>query len=215
LQDKLTNLELQETELALRMTAEHPTLRSVREEISQVRQKLGQMESSKAYGTSASREGGLFSKLQEELLHNEAEQRALRSRADAEVAKLAEVQKRLAALDRIDVEFSHLQQQLQMDQQNYKLYLTKFEESRISKAMDAEKIASIRVIEPAQTPRSSLNTKLNMKLLLGLLFGLVGGIALALFLEFLGGRLDTTEDVERYLDLPVLASIPQLRLRLK
>jgi capsular polysaccharide biosynthesis protein len=54
---------------------------------------------------------------------------------------------------------------------------------------------------------------LNTKLLLGLLFGSVGGIALALFLEFLGGRLDTTEDVERYLDLPVLASIPELRLR--
>jgi uncharacterized protein involved in exopolysaccharide biosynthesis len=215
LQDKLTNLELQENELALRMTAEHPTLRSVREEIKVVREKLEQMEGSKAYGTSVSRDGSLFAKLQEELLHNEAEQRALRSRADAEIAKLADVQKRLATLDRVDVEFNHLNQQLQLDQQNYKLYVTKFEESRISDAMDAEKIASIRVIEAAQAPRSPLNTKLNIKLLLGLLFGLVGGIALALFLEFLGGRLDTTEDVERYLELPVLASIPELRLRLK
>jgi polysaccharide biosynthesis protein PslE len=213
LQDKLTSLELQENELGLRVTAEHPTLRSLRQEIQLVREKIAKMEGSKAYGTSASRDGGLFGKLQEELLHHESEQRALGARADSEIVRLAEVQKRVAALDRIDIEFNHLQQQLQMDQQNYKLYLTKFEESRISNAMDVEKIASIRVIEPAQPPRSPLNSKLSIKILLGLLFGLVGGIALALVLEFLGGRLDTIEDIERYLDLPVLASIPELKLK--
>ncbi|MES2352831.1 MAG: GNVR domain-containing protein [Pseudomonadota bacterium] len=209
-QQKLINLELQESELSQRVTPAHPTLRSLRHEIAAVRKQLGSIEGSKPYGTVATSQGGLFGELQQEMLHNEAEQKALAARAQSEESMLEENQRRLKVLEEISVEFNHLQQQAQLDDQNYRLFMTKMEESRISSAMDAKNIASVRVIEPAEPPPAPANAKKLLKIAMGLIFGGVGGVALAFLLHFVHGRLDTIEDVERSLELPVLASIPQL-----
>ena len=208
--DKLANLELQEGELALRLKAENPMLRAVREEIRLVRQKIAEQGAGKSYGNTSARDGSLFAQLQQELLRNEAEQKALRAREEGQSAKLGEAEARLAMLDQVAVEFSHLQQAQQAEEQNNKLYQTKFEESRISTAMDAEKIASVRVVEPPRIPRVPIDSKTWLKILAGILFGLLGGIALAFVAHAMSGRLETAEEVQRYLALPVLASVPQL-----
>src|SRR5258706_5133207 len=99
-----------------------------------------------------------------------------------------------------------------MDEQNNRFYLAKFEESRISSAMDAEKIASVRVIEPAEPPRRPVSSKARLRLVLGLIFGGIGGVAMAFLMHLTSGRLSTDDEVERYLELPVLASIPELNV---
>jgi capsular polysaccharide biosynthesis protein len=45
----------------------------------------------------------------------------------------------------------------------------------------------------------------------GALLGLILGLILAFLLEYLDDTIKTSEDVERYTDLPILASIPQLQ----
>jgi len=213
LRDKLTALEVQENELALRQTAENPMLRGLREEIGLLREKLSQEEGSKLFGTVSSGGSNLYGQLQQELLRNKTEEQALRARQEAQTAKLAELQRRLDTLDRIGIEFNHLQQQVQMDEQNNRFYIAKFEESRISSAMDAEKIASVRVIEQAEPPRRPVSSKAKLRLVLGLIFGGVGGVAMAFLLHLTSGRLATDDEVERYLELPVLASIPELNVK--
>lgn len=213
LRDKLTALELQENELALRQTAKNPMLRGLREEIRLVREKLSQEEATKQFGTVSSGGSNLYGQLQQELLRNETDENALRARQEAQTPKLADLQIRLDALDRSGLEFNHLQQQVQVNEQNYRFYLTKFEESRISSAMDAEKIASVRVIESAEPPRRPLGTKARLTWVLGLIFGGLGGIAAAFFLQLTSGRLETEDDVERYLEMTVLASIPELAVK--
>ena len=162
-------------------------------------------------GGSAS--GSLFAQLQQELLRNEAESKALRAREEVHASKLKEFQDRLTTLEQVSVEFDHLQQARQADEQNNRLYQTKFEELRISNAMDAEKIASVRVIEPARIPLAPIDSKRTLKLLAGVLFGLLGGIALAFVSHLMSSKLETVEDVQRHLNLPVLASIPRLRMK--
>jgi uncharacterized protein involved in exopolysaccharide biosynthesis len=213
IQEKLATLEIQEGELALRLAAENPTLRRVREEIALLREKLVALEATGKYGTASSSDGSLHSRLQEELLRSEAEQKALRARGDSQAVQLGERQQRLERLKRISMDFDHLQQQVQLEEQSYRPYLTKLEDLRISTAMDAERIASVRVIEPAQSPMSPLNSKVSLKILLGLFFGCFGGLGLALLLHFISGRFETIGDIENYLELPVLASIPELDLR--
>jgi polysaccharide biosynthesis protein PslE len=209
LRDKLTNLELQENELALRFKAENPTLRNLREEIRLVREKVAQQENSKSYGNTATATGSLYAQLQQDLLRNETEQKALRAREDAHSAKLAEFQNRLATLEKAASEFERLAQSRQLNDQNNRLYQTKFEEMRITNAMDVQKLANVRVVEPARIPTEPIDSKNALKIIAGLLFGLLGGIALALLTNLFSGKLETIEDIERHLNLPVLVSVPE------
>ena len=114
----------------------------------------------------------------------------------------------MQTLDRFELDFNHLQQQAQAAQQDYRLYTAKAEESRITTAMDNEKIASVRVIDAARTPIQPLHSTLKLKIALAALFGLFAGVAVAFALELLGDRLETADRVESGLGLPVLTSIP-------
>src|SRR5690606_17373146 len=166
LRESLTALEIQESSLALRMTAQHPTLLHVRKEIRALQEKLRALEPDRLYGTST--RDGLHADLEAALLRNEAEAKALRAREAALAQNLAEYQTRLEALDRIRPEFVRLQNQLEVDEQNYRLYLTKFEESRIARAMDAQKITSVRVIEQARPPKTPIDSRRNVKIVLAI-----------------------------------------------
>lgn len=207
--EKLAALELEEQELLVRMTPENPTLRAVQENIRMVRNKLAQMDASKPYGTSAP---DLHGQVQAEMLRDVALQKGLQSREQAEAAKVKELERRVDALRDANIQFGHLQQEFQLAEQNHRLYQSKLEELRISNAMDVEKIANIKVIEPAQVPVLPQPSKKRMIVGLGALAGLAGGIALAFALRFVTGCLDTAADVEQHLALPVLASIPLLSL---
>jgi uncharacterized protein involved in exopolysaccharide biosynthesis len=155
--------------------------------------------------------GGSHESLQEELLRNEAELAALRARSAAQTPRLAELRGSAEKLESIEAVFDRLQQRAQSEQRNYDLYLAKSERARISNAMDAEKIASVRVTDSARPPIQPVPSKLKLKLLLALLFGTMGALVLAFGIEILGNRLDTAERVERTLGVPVLASIPRFR----
>ena len=106
------------------------------------------------------------------------------------------------------MELNQLEQNIEVDRGNYRLYLSKVEESRISEAMDSEKIASVSLMGPARPPRKPVSPKVLLNLLIGIFLGIFGSLTLALFREYLDDRIEKIEDVEKELQLPVLASIP-------
>ena len=91
----------------------------------------------------------------------------------------------------------------------YTLYRKRKDEAQIQEAMTDQAMVNVAVVQHATPPIQPLNG-----LLLPLLLGLVGGLAiasgLAVALEYVNRRLPFEEEVERYLELPVLAVIPDL-----
>jgi capsular polysaccharide biosynthesis protein len=77
--------------------------------------------------------------------------------------------------------------------------------------MDSEKITSVSLIEPAQLPLKPVSPKPMLNLVLAIFIGVFGGLGFAFFFHYLGDSLEMVEDVEEYLQLPVLASIPELK----
>jgi len=70
-------------------------------------------------------------------------------------------------------------------------------------------IVNVTVVERATAPLEPENGLL-MPLLIGLMSGLLVGAGMAIAVEYLNRRLRFEEEVERYLELPVLAVIPEL-----
>jgi uncharacterized protein involved in exopolysaccharide biosynthesis len=211
LEAKLVELELKEKELSAKYTERSRLVLNVKDEIRMVREKLDKQEK-KHYGRKLTGLNPNYQHLQATLYENEAELSALKAKAETQEAQLAEYQQKLEKLNKIEVHLNQLQQQVDVDRQSYRLYLSKFEESRISDAMDTEKIASVSLIQPASPPREPVSPKKLLNFLLSIFLGAFGGLGLAFFVEYLDVKLEKVEDIEEVFQLPVLASIPEMTI---
>jgi uncharacterized protein involved in exopolysaccharide biosynthesis len=137
LEARLVELELKEKELSAKYTKQSRLILNVKDEIRVVREKLDKQEK-KHYGRKRTGLNPNYQHLQATLYENEAELNALKAKAETQEAQLAEYQQKLEKLNKIEVQLNQLQQQVDVDRQSYRLYLSKFEESRISDAMDTD-----------------------------------------------------------------------------
>ena len=211
LEARLVELELEEKELRTKYTDQSRLVQNVREEIRILQEKLA-AHKQKSYGRKRSGMNPTYQNLQQELYHNEAELTAIAARSQTQKKQLNEYMQKIAELNQIEVQINHLKNQVEVNRQNYKLYLAKFEESRISDAMDAHKITNVSLIEAASPPIKPVSPRVIVNLLIGIFLGAIGGLGLAFTREFLDDSFRRPEDVEEYLNLPVLASIPKLKL---
>jgi capsular exopolysaccharide synthesis family protein len=69
---------------------------------------------------------------------------------------------------------------------------------------------NIRIAQASPMPRSPVAPKRMQNILLSALLALIGGVGLVLFLDYLNNKLESVEDIDRYLRLPALGVIPAL-----
>lgn len=90
------------------------------------------------------------------------------------------------------------------------LYTDFLQKTNQAKAQVAEQNNNIKVIQPAKTPTRPDGPKRLMIILAGFVLSLGSGVGLAYFIEYLNDTIVTLEDVERYVQLPVLGLIPSI-----
>ncbi len=109
-----------------------------------------------------------------------------------------------------EYKLSEIERDIEDIQEMYSLFRKQREEARISLAK-AENIIKIRIIEPPFVPKNPVKPKRKLNILLSILVS----IGLIILITFIGGYFDhslnTAEDVEYYLHLPLLASIREIK----
>jgi len=210
LEERLVALEIKERELLTKYTENNHLVQDVRKQLKIVRDKLAEQET-KRYDSSSYGPNSTYQRLKEDLFRNEAELEAINVKITSQSTHLAEYAERLDNLSAVENTIKELQNELEVDKDNYQLYLTKHEESRISSEMDSKNIANVSIIKPAQRPLNPMGNKAVLCLAIGFLVAVFGSVGLAIFLEFLNEDLERPEDIEELLGAPVLASVPKER----
>lgn len=72
------------------------------------------------------------------------------------------------------------------------------------------KANNVRIIDAAEPPISPARPKKAQNILMAIIVGLIGGAALAFLVEYLDSTVKTSDDVERYVKLPLLGYIPTM-----
>lgn len=121
--------------------------------------------------------------------------------------KLAQVDKEIQSLDLNEIKNQELKREVSNNDKNYRTYVDKLEDARISDDMNRQKMVNVSVIQAATIPAKPIKPKKALNILLGIILGAVSGLGYAFFSEYTSQGLSTPESVEKRLGLPVLTTI--------
>jgi capsular exopolysaccharide synthesis family protein len=140
---------------------------------------------------------------------------ALAAQVRRQAARVAHLREAVDALDlqrqklpALARQYSRLVLHKEANEKMYTLLLQKQKETEISRV---SQLGNAEVVERAVVQPVPVWPRPRQNLAFALAFGLMLGVAAAFLFEFLDDSLATPEDVERYLHLPTLGSIPMIR----
>ncbi|MFX0200756.1 MAG: GumC family protein [Candidatus Hodarchaeota archaeon] len=183
-------------------------LQGLKEEINRVKQMIAD-EEKKERAVVVSGGNPIHQSLQDELLRAKVRLEGLKAKEKSQKLQTAAYPNELKTLDGLEKQMRELERQVAINEANYKLYLTKFEEAKILESMDRQKITSVSVIEPAMPTLRPIKPKKRKIVMIGGVLGLFAAIGMAFFTESINPVFRTREDVAQFLNLPVLATLPK------
>jgi uncharacterized protein involved in exopolysaccharide biosynthesis len=206
MQAKLVEVERQREELLQRYTPQSRFVRDAEQQIASLRAAMGAKEQNVVgqtiYAQNQVKEGVFRALL--------AKQTALEAAIAKRKTLLEEkksYEKRLDVLKDASFDLTRLRGDNDLAKDTYFMYEKKSEEARVSQAMDEENIVNASVVQVPTPPVIPLPRNLLIWGPVSAMAGAILGVAIALALDFFNLALDDEREVERFLQVPVLATV--------
>jgi len=208
-ESRLLALQLQEKELLSKYKEDNRLVANIREQIQLVKQFLDNQNSRDAAGRLISTDP-VYQDMQKQALQSKAEWSSLKVRKTALEQELAEANNQMEKLGSHENKYRELQRDVTNNEEKYRSYRQRLEESRIYDELERQKMTSVSVIEPASVPLIPSNPPKPIILFVGitLLIGIGGAFGFGFLLESQKSGVTTPAEAERRLGLPVLVAVP-------
>lgn len=203
---QLLNLQLREQQLLLKYTETSELVVNARREIAIVREFIEKQERD-LQGKVRTGQNLVYQDLERESIRVQADLSSQEAKAASLRGQIAQLDRDVQNLDLKENELENLKRELSANEKNYRTYLEKVEEARISEDLNRQKMANLSVVQVAAVPAKPVRPKKELNILLSIVLGAVAGLGYAFFSEYTSQGLSTPESAERRLGLPVLTSV--------
>jgi capsular exopolysaccharide synthesis family protein len=185
---RLAELKREHAQLAATFTSDYPRVKQVQSQVDEIEEVLARERSRAA-----------------EHIRNEYQAAVKREALLAQA--FAAQQKQANQIAEKTVQYSILKREVETNKQLYEGLLQRMKEAGVSAGLKA---SNIRVVDPAEPPRRPARPRVLLNLALGVLLGLALGVGGAYLQNHLDNTLKTPEDVEHFLRMPALATVPSV-----
>lgn len=117
-------------------------------------------------------------------------------------------QKELKLLPEEEMRLTQLSRQLRANEEIHQMLLRRHKEAELAEAVAP---SNVSIIDPAFPPSAPITGDKKRKAMMGMFAGLALGVFAAFMWEMADKSIRTREDVNRYLKMPILGSIPKVR----
>lgn len=211
LQEHLTTLELERNELLQRYTEKDRRVQEKEAEIRALQVKLASPEREKIVVGERLGPNPVRQDMLQEWSNQTIKLGQIYPKRDTLARQLVELNNELEELNAKSYKYDAMRESLNNLKERYALYSKKAEEARIANAMDQEELVNVKVTDRAQIPLAPIPNNATILLILAAIVGAGAGVGGVLALEYVRPTFHSELDVERHLQLPVLALIPDLR----
>jgi len=104
-----------------------------------------------------------------------------------------------------ELKYSILERNVETNKRLYDTLLSRIKESNV---IGNSSVSNIRIAEKAIVSKDPIKPKKMLNLILSIIFGLMTGIGISFLWEYLDQSMHTEEDIQKYLNVPVLTVIP-------
>jgi uncharacterized protein involved in exopolysaccharide biosynthesis len=206
LKSSLVNLEAQRTDLITKYAPGDRMVHEVDSQIAQVRAAIDAQEKAPLREETTD-QNPTYEFLRQELVKAKADLASLRALAASSQRVDKSYQQALIDKDQKQLQQQALLRDVKAAEANYLLYQGKREEARISDAFDKNRILNVSIAQAATVPFLPTNP-VPLILVLGWIFACLVSSGVVFVQDRLDTSLRTPAQVERYLDVPVLGSLP-------
>lgn len=145
--------------------------------------------------------------MRKSVIEKEAELALFKRRLDSYQKAINSYKKKNPQILTQSLELLRLKRAKEVYENIYNILLEKGEEQRI---LHASSGAGVKIVDMARIPDKPISKNETRYYVLGLILGLGLGVGCAIFLEYNDTSLKSNEDIERYLNLPVIGNIPHI-----
>jgi len=199
-------LELQRTDLLNKSEPSYRPVQQVEAPIAQKRAAIAAQDKAPVHEEATDR-NPTYQWVDEELAKARADLATYQAQAVATTKIVRDYRGTALLLNQKEIEQQDLIRTAKADEANYLLYLNKREEARISDALDVRRIVNVTIAEPATVPALPVRSR-RLFVLLGILFATLVSVGAAFAAEFFDPSFRTADEVEAFLNIPVLAAMP-------
>ena len=152
--------------------------------------------------------------LQTQITDIDSEIKALQSQSEGIRSQISVLQARVDSTPVRALELSKISRGYEITLKKYQDLLAKSLESELAENMEKkQKGEQFQILDPANFPVKPIRPNRLMIVLMGLVAGLAGGIGLALFWDNLNPSFRRSEEINAYVNVPLLATLPALVTR--
>jgi len=186
LYSQLMNAEIELSHIAEVYKLKHPKVIQIKTKINDIRKKIHQ-------------------EIRKELDNLRAEKAVMQAKEIVLKKTMADFENEAIETNRNELKFTILKRNVEMNQKLYDALLGRLKEADVTAKIN---ISNIRITDKAVLPNAPVRPNKLMNIILSVIFGLMTGIGVSFLWECLDRTLRTEEDIQRYLNLPVLSVIP-------
>lgn len=207
LKSNLVELQLKRTQLLTKFEPSHRLVKEIDQQIEQVQSAIA-AENGLPLRDETTDKNTHYEWATAELQSAQVRLKSLQARQVATTTQIATYRGYARQLGEDAITQDDLLSSEKVAQDTYLLYVKKQEEARVDDALDQRGIVNVAIAQPPVVPVLPV-TSAWMILAIGILAAGACGTGAAFTADYLDSRFRTPDDVIAYLDIPVLASLPQ------
>ncbi|MDD3051543.1 MAG: polysaccharide biosynthesis tyrosine autokinase [Candidatus Cloacimonetes bacterium] len=211
MRNKIVELESRYTSLLTRReyTEDHPELLNLKKEIEEGKSRLNKTITNMIQVKEGSSDPLAYrGDLIQKIALARIEQNVATSKVEGLKKALIDYNRKITLLPDTELALARLQRNYSINEKLHSLLVEKYEDSKIA---EQAKMGNVRLVEEAIVPGKPVKPKKMMNLMVGLVLGLGVGIGTAFLLHSLDTKIRTMDDMENYVKLPVIGTIPRIK----
>ncbi len=204
---ELYKVQILEKEASSRYTALHPHVIALRRQVDETRKILASEES--LHTSSTRRLSVVHQAVQTDLASTQATAAADQAEADSLTHQFQVVQSKIRGLNDNELQITDLMRKADLIEDNYRSYVKNRELARIDQAMHLGRISNVNIAQPASFAAKPSSPLVRLTLALAFVLATLGAVLAAFIAEHFDRSLQSAEQVEQELGIPVLFSVPR------